>query len=86
MSARRLPNFSAFNYRTLFVVIANSEITITDTKGNKYSFSAEQMSYKLYSNGNQWEVNIKLKDGIDESYQEMSLGDALDKLLGLKEK
>lgn len=63
----------------------NSEITITDTKGNKYSFSPEQMSYKLYSNGNQWEVNITLQD--DENlYQEISLGDALDKLLGIKEK
>ena len=64
----------------------NSEITITDTKGNKYSFSPEQMSYKLYSNSDQWEVNITLKDDFDEPYQEMSLGDALDKLLGIKEK
>ena len=68
-------------------VPSNSEITITDTKGNKYSFSPEQMSYRLYSNSDQWEVNIALKDDVDtESYQEMSLGDALDKLLGLKEK
>ena len=67
-------------------VPSNSEITITDTKGNKYSFSPEQMSYKLYSNSDQWEVNITLKDDTDEPYQEMSLGDALDKLLGLKEK
>ena len=66
----------------------NSEITITDTKGNKYSFSAEQMSYKLYSNSDQWEVNITLKNEDDnkETYQEMSLGDALDRLLGLKGK
>lgn len=67
-------------------VPSNSEITITDTKGNKYSFSPEQMSYKLYSNSDQWEVNITLKDDADEPYQEMSLGDALDKLLGIKEK
>lgn len=68
-------------------VPSNSEITITDTKGNKYSFSPEQMSYKLYSNSDQWEVNIALKDeDHTESYQEMSLGDALDKLLGIKEK
>jgi hypothetical protein len=68
-------------------VPSNSEITITDTKGNKYSFSPEQMSYKLYSNSDQWEVNITLKDeDHTESYQEMSLGDALDKLLGLKGK
>lgn len=67
-------------------VPSNSEITITDAKGNKYSFSPEQMSYKLYSNSDQWEVNIALKDDADELYQEMSLGDALDKLLGLKEK
>lgn len=68
-------------------VPSNSEITITDTKGNKYSFSPEQMSYRLYSNSDQWEVNIALKDDVDtESYQEMSLGDALDKLLGIKEK
>jgi hypothetical protein len=68
-------------------VPSNSEITITDAKGNKYSFSPEQMSYKLYSNSDQWEVNITLKDeDHTESYQEMSLGDALDKLLGLKEK
>ena len=67
-------------------VPSNSEITIIDTKGNKYSFSPEQMSYKLYSNSDQWEVNITLKDNVDEPYQEMSLGDALDKLLGLKEK
>lgn len=68
-------------------VPSNSEITITDAKGNKYSFSPEQMSYKLYSNSDQWEVNIALKDeDHTESYQEMSLGDALDKLLGIKEK
>ena len=68
-------------------VPSNSEITITDDKGNKYSFSPEKMSYKLYSNSDQWEVNITLKDeDHTESYQEMSLGDALDKLLGLKEK
>ena len=68
-------------------VPSNSEIIITDIKGNKYSFSPEQMSYKLYSNSDQWEVNITLKDeDHTESYQEMSLGDALDKLLGLKEK
>lgn len=68
-------------------VPSNSEITITDAKGNKYSFSPEQMSYKLYSNSDQWEVNITLKDeDHTESYQEMSLGDALDKLLGIKEK
>lgn len=68
-------------------VPSNSEITITDAKGNKYSFSPEHMSYKLYSNSDQWEVNITLKDkDHTESYQEMSLGDALDKLLGLKEK
>lgn len=68
-------------------VPSNSEITITDAKGNKYSFSPEQMSYKLYSNSDQWEVNITLKDDVDtEPYQEMSLGDALDKLLGFKEK
>lgn len=68
-------------------VPSNSEITIIDAKGNKYSFSPEQMSYKLYSNSDQWEVNITLKDeDYTESYQEMSLGDALDKLLGIKEK
>ena len=48
---------------------------------------ANGFSYKLYSNSDQWEVNITLKDNVDtESYQEMSLSDALDKLLGLKEK